>query len=325
MSGQTINCVICGNTETDSRDINGGAIRQYTCPVCSQFCIQSIAIQLGLVIPDNQEHIVSGFIRNIHEFTGEVIDIDKNLIETFLTNGDPRVTLPKNIDDKLNMILFYIKRKTSYPSQDVEINTLYDYSICFAKDFKEFRFYLEHLNNLKLIQLSTSLNNVSKYFLTIKGFEYIAKLQEFNVHSNRCFVAMSFKNEYEALYSKAIKPAIEKAKYTPIRIDEENLANPDIEVNNDDRLIAEIRMSRFMIADFTAKSLNVYYEAGFAFGLGMKVIRCCEKNAIANGALPFDTRNRDHLSWEEGKEQEFLDALYYRIIYLLGEGSFKPE
>jgi len=44
-----------------------------------------------------------------------------------------------------------------------------------------------------------------------------------------------------------------------------------------DRMLAEIRRSQVVIADFTRHSQNVYFEAGFALALGRLVIwTCCE-------------------------------------------------
>ncbi len=327
MNGTRTPCIVCKNTDASTIQRPRESKVIYQCPTCSEFT-SSMTMKTMLSHEENysgKRHIISGYIRNLHDIYNETFDMDTASIEKLLNNGDPRIIIPKTIDDKLNMILFYIKRKTSYPSENVRINNPNDYSICFAKDFKEFTYYLDHLKEKGLISLQNENGNQRTYQLTIKGFDYLSNLQDFNIHSNKCFVAMSFTPEYEKLYAKAIKPAIEKAKYMPIRIDEVNSKNPDIELNIDDRLIAEIRMSRFMVADFTGQSLNVYYEAGFAYGLGMKVIRCCKKKAIDNGALPFDTRNREHLSWEDGNEDVFLDSLYHRIVALLGEGTFKPE
>jgi len=326
MNEKSTKCIVCGNDNAVLKSNYGDEYKCFDCPICSTYSIFHLELSFdNIKIDEDKKHIISGYIRNLHDIYNETTELSKKTIMNIIDNGDPRIIVPKTIDDKLNMILFYIKRKTSYPSENLKINNLNDYSICFAKSKNEFTYYLDHLKEKGLISLQNENGNLRTYHLTIKGFDYLSKLQDFNIHSNRCFVAMSFKPEYENIYTKAIKPAIEKAKYMPIRIDEENSKKPDMEVNIDDRLIAEIRMSRFMVADFTGQSLNVYYEAGFAYGLGMKVIRCCEINAIKNGALPFDTRNRDHLSWEDGKEELFLDSLYHRIVALLGEGTFKPE
>ena len=66
-----------------------------------------------------------------------------------------------------------------------------------------------------------------------------------------------------------------------------------------DEIIAEIRRSRFLVADFThgedGARGGVYYEAGFANGLGIKVIHTCREDAVRT--LHFDTSHINHIVW----------------------------
>jgi hypothetical protein len=55
---------------------------------------------------------------------------------------------------------------------------------------------------------------------------------------------------------EAIKAAIAEAGYLPIRIDEVQHVN-----KIDDEIIARIRSSKFMVADFTGQRQGVYFEA----------------------------------------------------------------
>ncbi|MBZ0167218.1 MAG: nucleoside 2-deoxyribosyltransferase, partial [Candidatus Omnitrophica bacterium] len=45
---------------------------------------------------------------------------------------------------------------------------------------------------------------------------------------------------------------------------------------------------------------GVYFEAGFAYGLGIPVIWCCREDNIKK--LHFDTRQYNHLLWSNAKE-----------------------
>ena len=65
----------------------------------------------------------------------------------------------------------------------------------------------------------------------------------------------------------------------------------------DDRIIAEIRQSGLVVADFTGQRGGVYYEAGFANGLGIPLIWTCHDDAVEN--LHFDTRQYNHIVWQE--------------------------
>ncbi len=105
-----------------------------------------------------------------------------------------------------------------------------------------------------------------------------------NRNSNQCFVAMWFNEEINKFYKK-VESAIEGnsnadkssteygAGYKSFKIDDKLHANyipPEI--------IAEIKRSKFMIADLTGYRGGVYYEAGFAEGLGIPVIYTCRKD-----------------------------------------------
>lgn len=67
-----------------------------------------------------------------------------------------------------------------------------------------------------------------------------------------------------------------------------------------DQIIAEIRRSKFLIADFTGHRGGVYFEAGFALGLGLPVIWTCRKDNLEN--LHFDIRQYNFIDWETGEE-----------------------
>jgi nucleoside 2-deoxyribosyltransferase len=83
-----------------------------------------------------------------------------------------------------------------------------------------------------------------------------------------------------------------------VRIDKKEHSN-----KIDDEIIAEIRRSKFLVADFTCEKEKVrggvYFEAGFAMGLGIPVIWTCAQQSI--GDLHFDTRQYNHIVWDTPK------------------------
>lgn len=98
---------------------------------------------------------------------------------------------------------------------------------------------------------------------TARGWEELDKLRQPRSDSSQAFVAMWFSDETTDAYAKGIAPALSDTGYRAMRIDKK-------EHNNriDDEIIAEIRRSRFVIADFTCEPEKprggVYFEAGFA-------------------------------------------------------------
>ena len=109
--------------------------------------------------------------------------------------------------------------------------------------------------------------------------------------SRQAFVAMWFSDVVKDAWTKAIKPALEETGYKPIRID---LVQHNDKI--DDRIIAEIRKSGLLVADFTGNRGGVYFEAGLAMGLGIPVIWTCRKDALRE--VHFDTRQYNHIIWE---------------------------
>ena len=83
-----------------------------------------------------------------------------------------------------------------------------------------------------------------------------------------------------------------------------------------DEIMAEIRRSRFVIADYTKQVNGVYFEAGFALGLGLIVIPTCRADELDK--LHFDIRHINTLSWKE--PANLVDALSKRIRAVIGAG-----
>ena len=94
---------------------------------------------------------------------------------------------------------------------------------------------------------------------TWKAYERLEHLQASGRSSDRGFVAMSFSRTRDAVWENVIKPAIEDAGYSPIRVDKIHF-NERI----DDEILSQIRRCRFLVADFTEQKAGVYFEVGFA-------------------------------------------------------------
>ena len=130
--------------------------------------------------------------------------------------------------------------------------------------------------------------------VTVDGGSRIAE-QLVNVDLSQAFIAMWFDGSLVDAYQDGIKPAIEEAGYKALRIDHKEHIN-----KIDDEIIAEIRRSRFLVSDFThgqdGARGGVYYEAGFAQGLGLPVIFTCKKDSVDK--LHFDTNHYNHIVWD---------------------------
>ena len=154
-----------------------------------------------------------------------------------------------------------------------------------------------------------------------RGYARLAELEGINPESSQAFVAMWFGSDSsEDVYQKGINLAVEEAGYQAVRIDK-------IEHNNkiDDEIIAAIRRSRFLIADFTQGDEGarggVYYEAGFAYGLNIPVIFTCHEDGIEK--VHFDTRQYNHIIWTD--PDDLRERLVQRISATIGDGPLKES
>ena len=157
---------------------------------------------------------------------------------------------------------------------------------------------------------------IGKYVfkVTVVGYSRIEERQT-NIDSSQAFIAMWFHPSMDVAYSDGIERAIRETGYNPMRIDNKEHAN-----KIEDEIIAEIRRSGFLVADFTSGPDgvrgSVYYEAGFAHGLGLQVIPTCRQDTVKN--LSFDIAHYNHIVWSDA--QDLCDKLSKRILALLGEG-----
>jgi nucleoside 2-deoxyribosyltransferase len=176
------------------------------------------------------------------------------------------------------------------PTADTAITLapLFDYSVGYAKTPEEFRFLLDRAIGLDFLETP---HGEAQYRLTLNGWKRISELRESSAKANQAFVAMWFAREMDAVWSNGIKPALEQTSYIPLRIDRAE-HNDKI----DDRIIAEIRKSGLLIADFTGHRGGVYFEAGFALGLSIPVIWTCRDTDIES--THFDTRQYNHIVWK---------------------------
>ena len=171
----------------------------------------------------------------------------------------------------------------------------------------------KQLMQARLLELPNAQVGEFSARLTVEGWERADKLTFRRDPSRRAFVAMWFDASMTPAYN-AIAAMLEQDGYRPpFRVDDpahDELPEAERHSRIDDRILAEIRGSRFVIADFTGNRQAVYYEAGFADGLGIPVVWCC-KDGPDFKALNFDTRQHEHIKWSD--ETDFVQQLRAKI------------
>ena len=184
----------------------------------------------------------------------------------------------------------------------------------------EVGYLLDYLLERELLQqlsggMLTSMGDhviPGRVMVTVEGHNQIALLKA-TMRGEQAFIAMWFHDDVNHVSGQAIEPAIRDAGYVPFRIDRTEYID-----KIDDEIIAEIRRSRFLVADFSHGSGtvrgSVYYEAGFAHGLNIPVIFTCREGSD----LHFDTNHYNHIVWTD--PEELREKLKNRILAVIGEG-----
>lgn len=115
----------------------------------------------------------------------------------------------------------------------------------------------------------------------LSGKENIT-ISDFTIDSrqSKAFVVMQFTDEFNELYEEVIRPTVEAFGIESMRADD--FYTSGLILNDIAQSIIE---SQFIIADITPDNPNVFYEVGYAHGIGKPVILLSEKS---REKLPFD-------------------------------------
>lgn len=213
---------------------------------------------------------------------------------------------PKTVTDRRDRALVNLAKRSGGLGIDVTIDENKDFAALFAEDFRALKFMIEVLVDDGLVT-NNNPKNLNHLQLTAKGWNRIAELEEQGrlAGCKQVFVAMWFSQEMNLVYEQGFYPAIDETGFSARKI---NLLEHNEYVPM--QIIAEIRKSRFLVADMTGQRGGVYFEAGFAMGLGIPVIWTCRESEIDQ--CHFDTKQFSHILWET--PEDLKTKLVNRIL-----------
>jgi len=293
-------CCICKRNDPSIVEYpHTGDGRIIECPLCGKYkiagsaeaCIQSPNMNLATWVRDQNEH---GQMPIINSYTLDEVN-----------------KLPDHsVLDKLTILLRAIERRTKHPGFMVDLNRGEDYPLAWASCDSELYYLIGALEERGLIERpAQSMGPIEHIVISSGGWEFLSSLEAQPAFADQAFVAMWFNNEMDDAWSQGIKPAVEQAGYRAIRVDKE------LHVERiDAKIVADIKDSRFLIADVTGQRAGVYFEAGYAIGLNRPVIWCVRKDQLDD--VHFDTRQYNHIVWET--PDELKEKLYQLIRAVIG-------
>jgi nucleoside 2-deoxyribosyltransferase len=261
---------------------------------------------------------LSGVLRNYNEVNRrELITITPDNYEILKSSAPAKTDIPS----KIRYLLRHIARRSSRPGAIVGFDGQTDCSVCFAADASELDYYFLYAKSGGYI---AGDREGTQYHakLTPSGWEEATRTP--TIESPNAFVAMCLSKDtphaelLERAYPEAMKPAIENdAKYHAIRINDEPF-NSDIVFE----IMARIKESRFVVADVTDHRNGVYFEGGYAMGMGLPVIWMCHESDLKN--CHFDTSHLNHIVWTDDLGKLRKD-LANRILATIGQGPCRSS
>jgi hypothetical protein len=258
----------------------------FECKRCGRFVIDDWLARIDFDTDEGKllRHI-SSFLRrhqtNTNPFTPPSIT-GENWRELALI--EKSATVPQ----KLAMLLQLISDRTSFLGETIILDPEIDGPLFNALNVSEVDYMLSALSDRQFVDLGGNAGVKMK----TKGWEQIMPQPSSGGIPGQCFVAMWFDPEMDAVFSEGIYPAAKACNFKAIRIDEKP-HNGDI----NDAILAEVKRCQFVIADFTGHRAGVYFEAGFARGLGRDVIWCCRESDFKQSH--FDTNHYSHVVWKD--------------------------
>ncbi len=329
-------CFVCGSpcdqTPTES-------VVQVDCLRCGEYCINDESLSLlqtyRTKIGDTQIANISGWIREHQTELVTANILTAQILATSPSVGEKAEKLLKWVASQLPIaghrfafnsencaavleIGHGSRFEDRYPNRatflEVAKGALPLMGASWAISAQELHYILsDYLCGAGYLQISDTRG----YCISPAGWEYLYQLKSQRTNSEAAFVAMWFSAETDKLWTEGIEPAIRAAGYKPVRID-------TVQHNNriDDEIIANIRKSKFVVADFTGQRGGVYFEAGFALGLGLQVIWLCKKPECDEHKIHFDTRQYNFLLWDTEKLEALKTALVNRIEATIGHGTY---
>jgi hypothetical protein len=287
----------------------------FVCPICGRFCISEEAFVFLQNLKSEGKHDRYKLSHTMRTISERAFGKRDNAFFPIYKSDDIQKMLDQPdlpVLDKLSSLLRYLGMLSEFPGDCPEFDSKNDYSVLGAKNYNEADFYLQSIAQQGLVVIENSYTGSSKERFTVsaKGWMELERIVQSGGESINAFIAMWFdssRSEFDA----AIYRAIADAGYVPIRIDRIEHLN-----RIDDEIIARIRQSKFLVADFSGQRNGVYFEAGFMLGLGRPVFWLCEKSDLKN--VHFDTRQYNIIDYT--KADDLRTRLQARIEANLGKG-----
>jgi hypothetical protein len=258
------------------------------CDRCGQFTVTGTALATIGASPNVQSrrYLLSALTRQASD-QGNLQVIRSDEVEHLLSIAAPQE--PRTPQAAMDRMLLLLHSRIQDLRGEAPFLHLVDYTNLFLAN-SAVAFYVRWLLIQNGFAQAVDQSDRAPLRLTLSGWTRIDELRRTSARPNQAFVAMSFDRSLDEVRETGFLPALEAKGYKPmILISHEH--NSLI----DDVILAEIRRSGLVVADFTLHRGGVYFECGFAMGLEIPVIRTCRESDFDD--LHFDVEHYNVIKW----------------------------
>lgn len=296
-------CPICWEKEAKKSSSVDNYSEFYECLLCGKYFLSN-SVSYGGKLPCT----ASSWIQEQNKINGKPPLITSDKYEMLKTIPD--ITLKHKLEIFMQKIYQCFDKN---PTKDIAIDLnkeLSWLSLTWAKNEGELYSIIEEAISIGLIEGTianmnlmsqlkyTKQPNISK--ITFKGREFVESLGQTTSMSNKVFMAFHFNEEMKNSFEETAKKAVSTVSNGKLTAERVSTSGTPTDTKIDDALIAMLKSSKVVIADFTGQRPAVYYEAGYAMGMGIPVIWTCREDEVKE--LSFDTRQYPHILWKDADD-----------------------
>jgi hypothetical protein len=312
-----IDCPLCG---CKARQLGEDPTTDVSCPNCGEFAITfEAATNMNNHFKLQKEWakqapLLSYIIRKAYD-KGKKLTLTMEFFDSIIKNE----TLP-TVSEQADRLVIWLGKNQKDPGKTIEINPEIFRARIGAKSNRGVLYILENLDNDLIEKEREELRESDAVYdswqLTFAGWNRFEELKRKGIETNRAFMAMQYDSIKDVPEGYAIsepewskmfdifKAEVKKTGFILYLLKDKPEAGLI-----DDRMLVEIRNSKFTVADLTFGNQGAYWESGFAEGLEKKVIYTCEKKWFDDKKTHFDTNHRQTIIWERGNVQEAAEKL----------------
>lgn len=231
-------------------------------------------------------------------------------------------TWPQTVPEQIERAFCNVVRahKEKRPGEALNVNRTKDCHIFFAGGADTLDYYINAMKTyewVEVVRVDERSPDLVTLRVTPKGWTCFDGLERGRSNiRNPVFVAMWFggkehRTQMDELYEHVIARAINAAGYKAKRADADEHNEPIM-----DRVLEYIRRAPFVVAELSDENNGVYYEAGFAKGLGIEVIYCSRDKHIPH----FDVTGINLVKWKD--DADLLKRLENRVLGSQSRGPY---